>query len=441
MGLFDPQTPVETPAPLMDYGVTSAKRQRMLAEALRKQAGAATPQGQMVSGHYVAPSWAQHLATIAGGAGAGYMEGKAQEAEDKSTRELQAAKQKWLESTPQAGAPTVLPAAISGLGGREKMTPEQVIPGQAVTPAQVLKHALAGKMIPGMEGAADLYSKGALAEIDREDRQVAAKEAQIAALQEKRDEAERRSNDLARSDAQRAESKREQLASEERIARMNNELRRDIANIKAGGDKAPTETSSQSKERQAIEYEVTSSSTRKQALDEVEKVLPNATGTKGGQLLDAAGKIVNYTTEGAKAQTQLKTLEGTLLAHTPKFSGPTSDRDVAVYQKAVGDLANPDLTVAERQAALVQVKRSAELAVVQARARAESYNKRAVGEDYKVELPELPKKNTGGAGGSWGGEAPAAAPAKVGKPAPDGATQVINGVLYTKRGGQWFPPQ
>lgn len=38
------------------------KRKLALADALRQQE---TPQGQMVSGHYVAPSWTQHLATLA----------------------------------------------------------------------------------------------------------------------------------------------------------------------------------------------------------------------------------------------------------------------------------------------------------------------------------------------------------------------------------------
>ena len=38
------------------------KRRMKFADALRQQE---TPQGQMVSGHYVAPSWTQHLATLA----------------------------------------------------------------------------------------------------------------------------------------------------------------------------------------------------------------------------------------------------------------------------------------------------------------------------------------------------------------------------------------
>jgi hypothetical protein len=165
----------------------------------------------------------------------------------------------------------------------------------------------------------------------------------------------------------------------------------------------------------------------------VEQILPDATGTKGGQILDAAGRLVNFTTKGAAATKQLKTLEGTLLANTPKFSGPTSDRDVIVYQQAVGDLANPSLPVAERQAALVQVKNMADLALQQSHARTTAYNKRAVSPDHMVDLPVMP-----GVSPPAAPAAPTGGSAPVGKPAPEGANQVIGGVKYVKRNGQWF---
>ena len=242
MGLFDPQTPVEPPAPLMDYGVTSAKRQRLLAEALRKQAGTATPQGQMVSGHYVAPSWTQHLATIAGGAGAGYMEGKAQEAEDKSTAEIAAARQKALSSLPQAVAAQYGPQQITGLGGREKINEGELIaPAKPLTREDVARKTIELMQIPGTEKIAEVYNKGAMAEIDREDKQVEAQRAQIAQLEERRAEAERRSNDQARSDWQRSEDKKEQRLWEEKREAADRALQLQIAGIKAaskgsGGD-------------------------------------------------------------------------------------------------------------------------------------------------------------------------------------------------------------
>jgi hypothetical protein len=59
MSLFGNQEEMPQDDTLMQIDL---KRKLALADALRQQE---TPQGQMVSGHYVAPSWTQHLATLA----------------------------------------------------------------------------------------------------------------------------------------------------------------------------------------------------------------------------------------------------------------------------------------------------------------------------------------------------------------------------------------
>lgn len=60
MSLFGNQEEMPQDDTLMQIDL---KRKLALADALRQQEA---PQGQMVSGHYVAPSWTQHLANLAG---------------------------------------------------------------------------------------------------------------------------------------------------------------------------------------------------------------------------------------------------------------------------------------------------------------------------------------------------------------------------------------
>ena len=58
--------------------VQGIERQRKMAEILMQQ-GLQQPQGQMVSGHYVAPSWSQNLAGLANIAAGNYMQNQAEQ--------------------------------------------------------------------------------------------------------------------------------------------------------------------------------------------------------------------------------------------------------------------------------------------------------------------------------------------------------------------------
>ena len=80
-------------------------------------------------------------------------------------------------------------------------------------------------------------------------------------------------------------------------------------------------------------------------------------GAKG--ILGAVG----YETEAKTANDQLSRLSNQLAVNAPKFSGPTSDRDAARYDAAVGDLANPRKTVESKRQALkdiIELSRKAE---------------------------------------------------------------------------------
>lgn len=65
---------------------------------------------------------------------------------------------------------------------------------------------------------------------------------------------------------------------------------------------------------------------------------------------------VGISTEAKIANDQLAQLSNQLAVNAPKFSGPTSDRDAARYDAAVGDLANPSKTPESKQAALKEIQ-------------------------------------------------------------------------------------
>lgn len=92
-------------------------------------------------------------------------------------------------------------------------------------------------------------------------------------------------------------------------------------------------------------------------LDEVDRLLPQATGGAAGRAIDSAAAAFNHSTDTAKASSQLDILAGRLTSAVPRMQGPQSDRDVELYQKQAGDLANRSLPIATRQAAAKELRR------------------------------------------------------------------------------------
>ena len=82
------------------------------------------------------------------------------------------------------------------------------------------------------------------------------------------------------------------------------------------------------------------------------EILPKATGSYGGALVDQGARFFGNATEGAKASAQLKALEGSLIAKMPKMSGPQSDADARRYEQAVGQIGDPTIPAAQKAAAL-----------------------------------------------------------------------------------------
>ncbi len=86
-------------------------------------------------------------------------------------------------------------------------------------------------------------------------------------------------------------------------------------------------------------------------LNDAIAILPQATGGMLGQARDSVNRAANQSTEGSRATAKLKLLAAKLIANVPRFEGPQSNIDVQFYREAAGDLANPELSVGERQAA------------------------------------------------------------------------------------------
>ncbi len=91
-------------------------------------------------------------------------------------------------------------------------------------------------------------------------------------------------------------------------------------------------------------------------LDEAEKLLPSATNGLGDRAVRGFANTFGVSTESSQADRQLAVLSAALTASVPKMSGPQSDKDVAMYKQAAGDVANPDVPYKDRLAAVKTIR-------------------------------------------------------------------------------------
>jgi len=81
-------------------------------------------------------------------------------------------------------------------------------------------------------------------------------------------------------------------------------------------------------------------------------LIPKATASGAGALMDKGAAFFGSSTDGAEAASQLKTLGGWLTANVPRMEGPQSNMDVQQYQLMAADVGNDTLPAARRLAAL-----------------------------------------------------------------------------------------
>ncbi|MBT2336474.1 hypothetical protein J7E49_21500 [Variovorax paradoxus] len=343
-------------------------REAELKERMKEARTATTPQGQMVGNggfqHYVPPHWTQQLSPLA-----------AQIATE--------AQKKGLEAD-QTGYD-----AIEMADAKKHMAS---MPSDDAPQAVKLQWAEQGKQIPALRSLMTDYAK---------DQLVAAPERQ-AQREAKKDLATQSQAEKAAAQAREIEYRRERDTSNEQMRRDlagdSNDLRRTLAHaVRAagggGGDKAsnyqlitgddgtvtrvnkltgetnelPTKAgksqASLVKDQLEKSEQRTSSAKALEQLNDAERLLKTATGSKVGSLRDTIAAAAGISTDGAKAAAQLDTIAGNLASNVPRLGGATSDADLRFYKEQAGQLGNRDLPTETRLAALKQVRKFHERAL------------------------------------------------------------------------------
>ena len=243
MAMFDPNAPM----PDLQTQQADLDRQRLVAAALRKQAGSTQmPEGQMVGNRFVAPHWTEGLAAVLDKFNAPLAEAQLGQSQARYNQGVQQAQQGWQSSLPQSvpatpGRPE-LPGPVDPTTGSPELAAVAPTPAQLPSRSAVLEATLRGMRIPGNEKQAELWGKGMQEEQTREDVQAARKEDRdlqrqmsrenlAATLLQRQREAELRSEDNRLSTEQRREAAREAAEAK----RQHNEVLLEIAKLKSGG--------------------------------------------------------------------------------------------------------------------------------------------------------------------------------------------------------------
>ena len=90
------------------------------------------------------------------------------------------------------------------------------------------------------------------------------------------------------------------------------------------------------------------------AIKDVSEILgSNAPSSgRGENIITGVREFFGRGGEASKTDAQLKVLEQQLVQQVPRFEGPQSDKDVASYKAAAGDVGNPNIPIASRMGAL-----------------------------------------------------------------------------------------
>ena len=181
---------------------------------------------------------------------------------------------------------------------------------------------------------------------------------------EKVDERIKQLGDAAQRASQNASSeqlRRDQMAQSAAIAAGQQSLQGAMLELRRAAEEAKPEQFSyaQKKDFDAVT----------ESKDEAKKAASNASiASRAAPLLqdaysgmfEAGAKnlagAIGISTKAKDANDKLTQLSNQLAVNAPKFSGPTSDRDAARYDAAVGDLANPKKSIESKQQALRDIQ-------------------------------------------------------------------------------------
>ena len=227
----------------LQYQQQQLARQAQLADALRKRAIAQgtpqMPQGQMVSGHYIAPHWSETLAAALQPAISGYQAQQAERGLAQGQQGLagavEQARNAWLKNMPQVtpgqeAQPGVSMSDLANPATPVGTTTSPDIPAvQAKLPSAMeqAQYLAQGARIPGNEGLAGAVQKIMGEAVTREDKQQEARQNLKATLQARREEviikAQERMHEasLRSQDTRLSIEQRAQAASEATVAKRD----------------------------------------------------------------------------------------------------------------------------------------------------------------------------------------------------------------------------
>lgn len=362
--------------------MTDYDLQQKLIEQRRQQYGQQSqfqaPQGQMVSGHFVAPNALQYLA--AGLRSIGGMRG-----EEMAGQELQDLQKQRTEGKQKA---------LANFLRQAQGTPENMSAAFAElikSPDRDMQQAALSWMvkIPEMQAA-------------RDDR-IAEREAQAQQrMQELQFQHESRMQIMREQNASREQMAREQREHAASMAKLVASLRQSAAGSGAqpyyqpvqtaggvmafnartgrmepvvGADGQPiigaqadprlqgaiagAKTGAQEGAKSKVESEkaVRKSDQMLQVAQDAEKLLKQGpTGSGIGAAIDKAGRLVGASSKSNELASQLETMSGWLVANVPRMEGPQSNFDLQNYQTMSGMIGDRTRPVSERLKALQTVK-------------------------------------------------------------------------------------
>jgi hypothetical protein len=89
---------------------------------------------------------------------------------------------------------------------------------------------------------------------------------------------------------------------------------------------------------------------------QIESLLPQAHGSGVGAGMGYLANLFDFESPQNVVDEKLKVLGSRILMQVPRFQGPQSDKDVAVYKEAAGSLSDPNKSIASRMGALQTIK-------------------------------------------------------------------------------------
>ena len=407
------------------------KRKLAMADALRNQEA---PQGQMVSGRYVAPSWTQQLAGLANK----YVAGKTEQDAMKQYGQAQQSKQAKLanalsdlargketvttDNTPyQIQVPNGQTPPTDNLGGMQPYNNGMKsidVPNTTKTstfsPYSEQEYmAKIGSVMP------DMLPKMLETQFAKKSQQDALQaQREYDTLIHRRDRGEKLSDtenaNLFALDKMRQEQGFQlgKMGMEQNFTSSQNALNRNntnanqplVAVLDANGQ--PTYVP-RNQAAGMMPYNAKQPITTQQSkvndardvisiLNDAEPLIKKATSSGIGNAYDISQRFLGGSNAGAEAAAQLKALEGMLVSKMPKMSGPQSDKDVLLYKQMAGQIGDPTIPSPQKKAAMDTIRK---------------INERYVNNSQPVNVNQQPQMNT----------------------------KVINGVTYVNDGQGWHP--